>query len=352
MYQSFDNISIEGIASCVPQNVVANDAFADLLSGKEIRMFEKTVGIIERRWADENVTASDLAFNAAEHLFSDPNFKKEEIKCIIFVSQTSDFKIPFTSNILQARLGISKEVLCLDINAGCAGFIQGMSTAYSIAKSIEGGKVLLIVAETLSKILSLKDRSTSMLFGDAASALIISHKSNNSNKAYFNFYSDGANSDAIRIPSGGYRNVFDEKSLLFCEKENGNIRNSINLEMDGPKVFDFTLREVGNGIMNLLNHYFLDIKSVDHFLFHQSNKFIINQISHQLKIDKSKVLSNIATFGNTSGVSLPLLLTTSKESFKTNKKALFSGYGSGLTWGNLIIDLDQKMIIKNLIEYK
>lgn len=183
MYQVFNGIAIEGLASCVPKNIVKNEFFSELLSEKEIRMFEKTVGITERRWANENITASDLGFKAASELFADNSFDKKDIKCIIFVSQTSDFKIPFTSNILQDRLGLSKDILCLDINAGCAGFIQGMSTAYALANSMEDGKVLFIVAETLSKILSHKDRSTSMLFGDAASALIISKQNNRRHKS-------------------------------------------------------------------------------------------------------------------------------------------------------------------------
>lgn len=351
MYQSFDNIQIEGISSCVPQTVVTNEAFTDLLSPKEIRVFEKTVGIIERRWADKDVTASDLAFCAAEDLFSNNCFDKSEIKCILFVSQTPDFKIPFTSNILQDRLGLSKDVLCLDINAGCAGFIQGMSTAYSLANSMENGKVLLIIAETLSKILSIKDRSTSMLFGDAASALIISKNNKRPTAAYFNFFSDGAMSRAIQIPSGGYRNMFDDTSLVFTERENGGFRNNVNLQMDGPQVFDFTLREVGKSVLDLLEHFDKDIGDIDFFLFHQSNKFIINQIGSQLSIDNNKILTNINLFGNTSGVSLPLLLTTSREFFKSNRRVLFSGYGSGLNWGNLIVDFNQNVIIRNLIEY-
>lgn len=351
MYQLFEGIVIEGISSCVPKKKVDNSSFADILTGKELRMFEKTVGILERRWAEENVTASDLGYKAAQDLLSEESFDPKDISCIVFVSQTSDFKIPFTSNILQDRLGLDKDILCLDLNAGCAGFIQGLSTAFAMANSMENGKVLFIVAETLSKILSLKDRSTSMLFGDAASAMIVSKQKNNTNKAYFNFFSDGANYKAIQIPAGGYRNPVDAESLISFETENGDVRNNLNLQMDGPKVFDFTLREVANGVTNLLDHYAIDVNEIDSFLFHQSNRFIIKQIASQLNIDASKVLLNISNFGNTSGVSLPLLLTTERESMVNKRKVLFTGYGSGLTWGNLVLELDPKMIIKDLIEY-
>ncbi|MGK4567219.1 hypothetical protein [Flavobacterium sp. 3HN19-14] len=125
-------------------------------------------------------------------------------------------------------------MLCLDINAGCAGFIQGLSIAFSIAKTTKG-KVLFIVAETLSKILSPKDRATTMLFGDGAAAVLID-KDENAQPSFFNFFSDGANADAIRIQDGGYRNAATAESLIFNEDENGNVKNRTNLEMDGPKV--------------------------------------------------------------------------------------------------------------------
>ncbi|HEX8269203.1 MAG TPA: ketoacyl-ACP synthase III [Flavobacterium sp.] len=350
MYQSFDNILVEGISSCVPKNTVTNERFTEMLTAKEIKMFEKTVGILERRWADKGVTASDLGFAAAADLFASGKFKKEDIKCVIFLSQTPDYKIPFTSNILQGRLGLSNDILCLDINAGCAGFIQGMSTAFSLANSMHEGKVLLIIAETLSKILSPKDRSTTMLFGDGASAIVVSKSDKAQNKAYFNFFTDGTNHQAIRIPDGGYRNEFSVTSLDDVVYESDS-RNNTNLTMDGPKVFDFTMREVAPSVEDLLTHFSLDKQAVDLFLFHQSNTFIIKQIANKLGIPSEKVPLNISSFGNTSGVTLPLLLTTSRNLLREgNNKLLFSGYGSGLNWGNMVLEISKETMIRDLIE--
>ena len=351
MYQSFDNIEIEAISSCVPKQIIKNDFFSDLLEGKDLRMFEKTVGIYERRWSDDDVTASDLAFKAIENLFISTDIDKDDIKCLLFVSQTSDYKIPFTSNILQDRLGLSNDLMCLDINAGCAGFIQGISTAYSILNSLADGKVLLVIAETLSKILSPNDRSTTMLFGDAASALIIS-KSERKSNSYLNMFSDGKNFSAIQIPDGGYRSPFSKSSLDNKLKENGGFANNVNLEMDGPKVFDFTLREVSNGVVDLFEHFKIDKNKIDYFLFHQSNKFIISQISNQLGLVKEKVLFNIQSFGNTSGVSLPLLISSNKNIFEGKlHRLLLSGYGSGLTWGNVVLEINSNAIFSEIVEY-
>lgn len=338
MYQEFKGVEIKAIATCVPKEKIKNDNFGDLLSAKELRVFEKTVGVFERRWADDAMTASDLGFAAATSLFENDAMNKEEIDCLIFLSQTPDYKIPFTSNILQHRLGLKQSILCLDINAGCAGFIQGLSTSFSLAKTLKKGKVLFIVAETLSKILSKKDRGTTMLFGDGAAAILIENTENIEVKTYFNFFSDGKNADAIKIPDGGYRNEITSESLLFVEDEKGNLLNRLNLSMDGPKVFDFTLREITPSIEKLLEESKVDKDSIDYFLPHQSNQFIIKQIANQLEVPLDKMLMNISEFGNTSGVSIPLLMGCNAEKLNNSKKILLSGYGVGLNWGNCILE--------------
>jgi 3-oxoacyl-[acyl-carrier-protein] synthase-3 len=345
MFQKFNGVTIEHISSCVPSRRVENSFFKYLLNEKETKMFEKTVGIHERRWADQNVTASDLGYSAALDIFNNNEIDKKSIKSLIFLSQTSDFKIPFTSNILQNRLGLSKGTLCLDINSGCAGFIQGLSTAYSIANTLQKDqKVLLIISETLSKILSNSDRSTSMLFGDGASAILICKTENETDESFFNFYSDGGKSDSIIIPDGGFRNVVTQESFKTVSDDKGNSKNSLQLAMDGPSVFDFTLREIYPSIQELFNFFQLDIEKVDKFLFHQSNKFIIKQIAAKLSVEEDKVPINIQNYGNTSGVSIPLLISTYNEAFRETSKVVCSGYGSGLNWGNCIIDISKVKI--------
>lgn len=350
MFQKFNGITIDHISSCVPNKEIDNSYFQSLLNEKELKMFEKTVGILNRRWADEQVTASDLGYQAALEILNQKDFKKESIKSVLFLSQTSDYKIPFTSNILQSKLGLAKETFCLDINAGCAGFIQGLSMAYAIANTLQKNeKVLLIIGETLSKILSKSDRSTSMLFGDGASAILISKTENISDTAYFNFYSDGSKSEAIMIPDGGYRNKVNEESFIEYTDEKSNTKNKVQLSMDGPSVFDFTLREIYPSIIELVNHFNIELNSIDKFLFHQSNKFIIKQIAAKLEVNDAKVPINIQNFGNTSGVSIPLLISSFNNDFESTNKVICSGYGSGLTWGNCILDISKTKIdpIKN-----
>ena len=240
--------------------------------------------------------------------------------------------------------------MCLDINAGCAGFVQGLSVAFSLINTLKDDeKVLFIVSETLSKILSPSDRSTTMLFGDAGSAIMIG-KSINAKKSYINSFSDGDNFDAIMIEDGGYRNKVNENSFVKIKDDNNNIKSKLDLAMDGSRVFDFTLREVAPSIYALLSDNQIDIGSINYFLLHQSNKFIIKQITSKLGIAEDQVLLNIDKFGNTSGVTIPLLISSFNNLFSSTSYVLFSGYGSGLNWGNCITDISKTDILP-IVEY-
>jgi 3-oxoacyl-[acyl-carrier-protein] synthase-3 len=136
------------------------------------------------------------------------------------------------------------------------------------------------------------------------------------------------------------------KSLEEYTTSEGAIKTRMNLEMNGKKVFDFTLREVAPSINQLIDSSSIERESIDNYLFHQSNLFIIKQITNLLEIDKLKVLTNIEEFGNTSGVSIPLLITGNSEKLSLNGKSLMAGYGSGLNWGNCYIDLSLTKIFK------
>jgi len=347
--RKISNIKIESISAVVPKNRVKNDSISHLFTTKDLRRFEKTTLILERRHVNDNTTASDLGFIAAEKILSNIE-SKDEIGTLLWLSQTSDYIIPFTSNILQDRLDLSHDTFCLDISAVCAGFVQGLYTAFSFAQN-SNKRVLLIIGETLSKILSENDRSTTPLFGDGSAAILVGKSEHGSTNSFFSFGTDGSNHKAISIPHGGFRNPFNEESSLNSIDENGNSKNNLNLSMNGPSVFDFTMREIPKSISNFMDILDTEVKDIDFFAFHQSNAFIIKQIARKLNISSDQVLLNISKFGNTSGVSIPLLLVTENNKLKNkNSKIIFSGYGSGLTWGNCMLNLSADTNIYELIE--
>jgi len=345
MYSSFEDIGIIGISTTVPSSIVDNSSFIHILSDKEIRKFEKTVGIKERRWASSGVTSSDLGQQAANRLIEQLGVNRSDIGAVLFLSQTPDFIIPFSSNILQDKLNIPQNSLCLDINAGCAGFIQGLFNAFSIVNTLPKGKmVLLVVAETLSKILSMKDKSTSMLFGDGAAAILVV-KLDVSSTTYFNFFSDGSHYQSIMIPDGGFRNSVSFKSFETKVDDKNNEKTALKLHMNGQAVFDFTLREVAVGIKNLVEDISMQLSAIDYFILHQSNHYIIKQIAAQLNVSEEKMLTNIQFYGNTSGVSIPLAISDFNKELSQSSTIMLSGYGSGLNWGNCIINLSKTNIL-------
>ena len=351
-FVKYTGIEISGISACVPRNTICNIDYPEFFSEKEKKKIIKITGISERRFANDNTTASDLGFQAAKDIITNTGTKKEEIKFLLFLSQTPDYLIPFTGNILQHKLELSKECASMDINAGCSGFIYGLNMAFALQQSLKEGKVLLIIAETMSKILSKKDRSTSLLFGDGGVAILIENSFENTN-SYFDLFSDGKGFNSLIIPDGGYRNVVSENSLILNNFEDGSIRNRLNLFMDGGEIFDFTMREIPKSVLSILEKTGISINQIDKYFFHQSNSFIIKQFGRILNIPSEKLILNIERFGNTSGVSIPLAMVTEKEQILKNKSAklLCSGYGAGLSWANCIINFSPNYI-SELIEYE
>ena len=209
---NIDNVKISGISSCVPMHTAQNLEYPEFFSEKEKKKLVKNTGIKQRRIANDSTTASDLCFYATERLLEEMNISRDSIDVLLFSSQTPDYRIPMTSTILQHRLNLPKTTAAFDLNIGCSGFTYGLSVAFSLASQAGVDRVLFLVGETLSKILSKQDKSTTLLFGDGASAVLI-EKSVASKPTYFSLNSDGSGEDAIKIPDGGYRNVVTKESL-------------------------------------------------------------------------------------------------------------------------------------------
>ena len=345
---TFNSIEIECISSCVPKNKIYNKDYPVLFNQKEKETIIKNTNIHERRIAPEDMFTSDLAFTASQAIFDDPSedVKPEEVKALIFLSQTHDYKMPFSSNILQHNLNIPSDCLCIDINAACSGFITGLQTAYSIANTLLTGKVLFVISETMSKIVSKKDRKTTLLFGDGASALVISNSIKNKSNSYFMSFSDGEYADAIKIHSGGSRYPINLKDIAIKKHEDGSERNNFQLEMDSLGVYNFTMKRIPPSVIKMNSFLNLDANNIDYYVFHQANNFIINRFIKKLKIEKDKVAVNIDRFGNTSGVSIPLAITTELKNKKNLETIHCVGFGAGLSWGNAIINLSQTNILK------
>ena len=347
---SFKGVGIHSIAACVPSMVEKNESLEYLIPKEDLEKTINNIGIRERRIADKDVCASDLCLRAAEQLIEDNGIEKESIQALIFVSQTSDYHQPATAPILQNRLGLSKSTLCFDVNLACSGYVYGLSIAYSFCTQMGCARVLLLVGETMSKITSEYDRESKPLFGDAGTATHI--EKGEYGESFFSMNSDGSGADVMMIPVGGFRNPSSIEAFEMTEDEKGNRRNGYQFRMDGMDVFNFGMRVEPKDIKNLLAFAGKTVDDIDLLIFHQANKFMTDFFAKRLKVAVEKIPYSLDRFGNTSSASIPLTIVSELyDKFPEREKVILSGFGAGLSWGSVLLDLSRCKISK-LTEYQ
>ncbi len=312
---SVSNAKIVGISAVVPKNEVSN---LDLegMSQQDIDLLIKTTGIEKRRIANHDTKASDLCLAATEKLMAELKWEKEEIEILIFVTQTPDFPIPGTSMILQEKLGLPKTCMSLDINQGCAGYVYGLSVLSSMMSASKLKKGLLLVGDTITKILQQGDNSTVPIFSDAGSATAIEFDLK-AEEMHFNLQTDGSKYDAILQEKGQ------------------------KMKMRGHEIFTFGLKEVSPNIAGLLNHSQKTIEDVDFFIFHQANKLLNESIGKKMDIPLEKAPMTLGKYGNTSCATIPITIVSELQNEVSNKKLnlLLSGFGVGLSWGSAFVHI-------------
>ena len=337
------------MSACVPQKIISNRDLGYLIPESDIEKTIENIGIEERRLADDDVCASDLCYKAAKKLMEDNNIDSNSIDVLLFMSQTSDYRIPATAPILQHRLGLSRDTACLDLSLGCSGYVYALSTAFAYA-SMEGvNRVLLLDGETFSKIVNKRDKVDWPLYGDAATATLI--EKGDFEESVFILKSDGAGEDAVKIPSGGMRNRVTASSILETEREEGNIRNDLEVYMDGMDVFNFAMSVVPKSVKEIVKETDTTLDDIDWLVFHQANKFMTDFFAKRLKFDMNKVPYCIQKYGNTSSTSVALTIVSELESkLKNGDRVVMCGFGAGLSWGTARIVFNNCKI-SPVIEY-
>lgn len=335
----FDNVGITAMAACVPGRVIDNYHYGlDIWSVEDVKKVVDKVGVMQRRFADEQTCSSDLCFAAAEKLIADNNIDKSEIDLLVFLSQTPDYRMPATSILLQDRLGLPMTTMAFDINLGCSGFISALSIVYAMMHNHGFRKALLLDGETRSKVYSRKDRREAFIFGDAGAAALI-ERDEKFGKSYFSINSDGSRGELIMIPGGGYRNMSSEETIK--EKvidEYGNMRSDEQGRMNGADVFNFVIEEIPKDIIRLMKEAGEDIHLMDYYVFHQANAFINKYIAKKMRLDNEKIPWTIQKFGNTSSVSVPLtIISELQHRMHGKKKLMLSAFGVGMAWATAIV---------------
>lgn len=349
-YQQINNVRIDGIAACVPARIEENSGLEMFSSKDDFEKFVSMTGIERRHVVSNGICASDMCFEAAEKLISDLNWDKSEVSCLVFVSQTPDYKLPATACVLQNRLGLSKECMAFDISLGCSGWVYGITVVASLLSAGHYKKALLLVGDAVTTTKSPLDKSTYPLFGDAGTATALSFNVDAS-AIKSCLYTDGGNYEAIMIEDGGARNPFNTKSLEVTEYENGIKRNRLQSILDGSSVFTFGISKAPQCVNNLIENFEIDKDSVDFFVFHQANMLMNEKIRSKLKLPEEKVPYILKDYGNTSSTSIPLtMIVKLKDKLaRGSNKLIACGFGVGLSWGAVHFELD-KVVCSELIE--
>ena len=334
-------VLIDGIVTAVPKNRIdnLNDPNIEKEQGEKIL---KTTGIRYRRLASDTTTTSDLCYIAAVNLLEQFQTFREDIEILVFVSQTPDYILPATAPILQHKLGLGSNVAAFDMNMGCSGYVYGLSTITSILNNSKNpnAKALLLVGDTVSKLCSSSDSATYPLFGDAGSATLISKSKEG--KFIFDLNSDGGGAEAIKVEAGGFRAMTENNTTKYNTTKP-------SLYLDGMDVFSFGISKVPKSIKSFLSQIDKEVNDFDYFIFHQANMFMNEKIRKKLQIKLEKVPYSLYDFANTSSTTIPLTITTQlKKDNSKNNKVFCCGFGVGLSWANVILDLNKDIYTLNI----
>jgi len=311
---------IIGCGGYLPEKVLTNDDLAKFIDTSDEWIRTRT-GIRQRHIAAEGEFTSHMAHKAALAAIKDANINSKDIDLIVVCSNTPDNSFPGVANKLQGYLDLG-QVPSFDIQAICSGFIYGIHVVDSMIKSGKYKTVLLVCADKMSALLDWQDRSTCVLFGDGAGAVILQHCDSNAGVIDSNIYSDGSMYDILYTDGG--------------VSTNG---KSGRVQMKGQEVFRRAIEKMSESVKQLLEVNGMSLSDIDHLVPHQANLRIIDSIAARFDIDSNKIVTTIERHANCSAASIPLALSELKslKCIKPGKIVVFTAFGAGATWGAAIV---------------
>ncbi len=322
--------AIKAIEYYLPSAVLTNEQLAmDFPDFPADKIYEKT-GIRTRHISADDEFSSDLAINAAKKLFDSKIILKEDVDFLVFCTQTPDYLLPTTACILQDILGLPRSAGAIDVNLGCSGFVYGLSIAKGLIESGQAKNVLLLTADTYSKLMEPSDKSVRAIFGDGAAATLISAV--NYSKpciAPVLFGTDGSGWKNLCVQGRGMRTYGDINADPF-------------LRMQGPEIFSFTLDAVPDAVSGLLARENLDLNDIDLFVFHQANQYMLEHLRKKMSIPVEKFLVAMDFCGNTVSSTIPIALkeAQTRKELGGCHKVMLVGFGVGYSWAGSIVDCE------------
>ncbi len=335
---------IRGIDYYLPTRILDNDSLAHQFPDWPAQKIEDKTGIAKRHLASEEECSSDLGEAAARKLFSQGVCRPEDVRFVLLCTQTPDYLLPTTACVLQNRLGIPKAAGALDFNLGCSGFVYGLGLAKGLIESGQTRNVLLITAETYSKLMHPRDQSVRTIFGDAGAATFVEGMEGQESDSGppigpFVYGTDGAGAKNLIVRAGGMRCPRSPGTRTTEEKTPADRNVADHLYMNGPEIFTFTLQAVPESVTELLNVSGKKLEDIDLFVFHQANQYMLDHLRKKLKIPAEKFLIFMRDCGNTVSATIPIALKHAIEKGKIRRGScvMLVGFGVGYSWGATLI---------------
>lgn len=325
---------IKALSYYLPDTVLTNAKLVEEFPEWTVEKIANKVGIKERHISGKNETAVDMAVKAAERLFEENDISKDSIDFILFCTQSPDYFLPTSACLIQDRLQLPTKTGALDYNLGCSGYVYGLSLCKGLILGGIAQNVLLITSETYTKHIHPRDKGNRTIFGDAASATLVSAEGK-IEIGNFSLGTDGKGAENLIIKTGASRNPTKENDLNY--DENGNPISSDFLYMNGVEIFNFTLNTVPLLINETLFKNSLHKENIDLFVFHQANQYIIDFLRKKLKIEKDKFYIYLEKVGNTVSSTIPIALYEAGKEGRLCGNICLAGFGVGYSWGGVVL---------------
>lgn len=327
---------IAAIEVALPARVVTSDELAELHPEWKMHEVVARAGVQRRHWAAEDETSLDLAERACRKLV-EQGLDLTSVQTLLFCTQSPDYPMPPNACLLQDRLGMPMQVAALDYNLACSGYVYGLQLAKALVDSHQADNVLLVTAETYSKLMSLEDRGPATLFGDAAAATLVS--AGFDGLSHFALATDGRRHNRFWVEAGGTRCPSSEDTRALSEDKSGNRRSREHLFMHGAGVFDFVRKEIPSFTRKLMQDAGVTMDDIDLVVFHQASKLALDFLNKKLEVPEAKRYSNVDRVGNTVSASVPLALHDAVKDgvLKPGMRVLLIAFGVGMSWGGCLV---------------
>ena len=339
-FSQLPSCSIRAICSSVPTRVFDNLTETTAFPPAEVDKVVKMAGVRTRHLAPEATCSSDLCTAAARQVLSRLNWAPESVDGLIFVTQSPDYLLPSTSCLAHHHLGLSDRCAAFDVGLGCSGYPYALWLATMMLAGGGLKRVLVLHGETPSRFSDGSDRAVALLFGDAGSATALEASPSPSAAPWgFSLHTDGTGWRDLIIEGGGFRDRTPADPRKLC------------VAMNGANIFNFTIKRIPTLVEETLRGAGLAAESVDYFVLHQSNLFIMRHLAKKMQIPESKLPQTIQRYGSTGGPSIPLTITQGGLVRPADRalKLLLVGYGVGLSWGSALIDLPPDTILDHVV---